>query len=124
MDDVRARGNLASQDGFALMEVIVSSAVLILVVLGVLAGFDAITGTAGANKARTVAATLAEKDQERLRGMPIESIAAMNVAYDVDVAGVTYHVVPSAVWVLDGSDEEVGCGASAEDGLGSYVRLT
>ena len=38
------------------MEVVVSAAVLVLVVLGVFAGLDAVAGTAGANKARTVAA--------------------------------------------------------------------
>ena len=48
------------------MEVVVSAAVLLLVVLGVMAGLDAVAGTAGANKARTVAASLAEKDQEEL----------------------------------------------------------
>ena len=42
---------------------------LVIVVLGVLAAIDAVTGTAGANKARTVAAALAEKDQEQLRSL-------------------------------------------------------
>ena len=51
------------------MEVVVSAAVLLLVVLGVMAALDAVAGTAGANKARTVAATLAEKDQEELRSL-------------------------------------------------------
>ncbi len=49
--DVRARGTLRSDDGFALMEVIVSAAVLLLVVMGVLAAMDSVAKTTGANKA-------------------------------------------------------------------------
>jgi hypothetical protein len=120
--DVRARGTLRSESGFALMEVIVSAAVLVLVVLGVLAAMDSVARTAGANKAKTVAATLAEKDQERLRGMHIDQVGGPLGGYDVDVAGVTYRVESKAVWVADGSDEEVGCGAKNSEG--SYLRLT
>ena len=120
--DVRARGTLRSDDGFALMEVIVSAAVLLLVVLGVLAAMDSVAKTTGANKARTIAAALAEKDQERLRGLHMDTIGAPMAPYPVTVAGVTYTVESKAVWVTDGSDEEVGCGAQNSEG--SYVRLT
>lgn len=125
--DVRARGNPASQDGFALMEVIVSAAVLLLVVLGVLAALDAVAGTAAANKARTVAAALAEKDQERLRGMRTLDVDQMNLEpYDVEVANVVYRVVSEAVWVTDASDKQVGCGVSGTQAGndGSYMRIT
>jgi Tfp pilus assembly protein PilV len=119
----RARHTVASNDGFALMEVIVSAAVLVVVVLGVLAGLDAATSTAGANKARTVAATLAEKDQERLRGMRVPDIDKMNLLpYDVKVANVTYHVESKAVWVNDASGQEIGC--SLNKAQASYMRIT
>jgi Tfp pilus assembly protein PilV len=117
------RRELASQDGFALMEVIIAAAVLVLVVLGVLAGLDSVTSTAGANKARTVAATLAEKDQERLRGMKTLDIDKMNLEpYDVVVGKVTYHVESEASWVYDASGDEVSCGVAK--GQASYMRIT
>jgi Tfp pilus assembly protein PilV len=117
------RRTVASQDGFALMEVIIAAAVLVLVVLGVFAGLDAVTSTAGANKARTVAATLAEKDQERLRGMRTSDIDKMNTApYDVKVGNVTYHVESNAAWVYDASGDEVSCGIAK--GQASYMRIT
>jgi Tfp pilus assembly protein PilV len=122
---VSARGRLkaATQEGFALMEVIIAAAVLVLVVLGVLAGMDAVTSTAGANKARTVSATLAEKDQERLRGMKTMDIDAMNTEpYDVKVGPVTYHVESKAAWVYDASGDEVSCGVAK--GQASYMRIT
>src|SRR4051812_31185992 len=119
----RARHTVASNDGFALMEVIVSAAVLVVVVLGVLAGLDAATSTAGANKARTVAATLAEKDQERLRGMRVPDIDKMNMLpYDVKVVNVNYHVESKAVWVNDASGQEVGC--TLNKSQASYMRIT
>ena len=114
-----------SEQGFALMEVIVSAAVLILVVLGALAAFDSAAGTAGANKARTIAATLAEKDQERLRAMRTLDVDQMNLEpYSVTVAGVTYTVESKAVWVTDASDEEIGCGLGGQNEEGSYMRIT
>jgi Tfp pilus assembly protein PilV len=117
------RRELASQDGFALMEVIIAAAILVLVVLGVLAGMDSVTSTAGANKARTVAATLAEKDQERLRGMKTLDIDKMNLEpYDVPVGKVTYHVESEAAWVYDASGDEVSCGVSK--GQASYMRIS
>jgi Tfp pilus assembly protein PilV len=117
------RRELASQDGFALMEVIIAAAILILVVLGVLAGLDSVTSTAGANKARTIAATLAEKDQERLRGMKTLDIDKMNLEpYDVVVGKVSYHVESEAAWVYDASGDEVSCGVSK--GQASYMRIT
>ena len=51
---------------------------LVIVVLGVLAAIDSVTGTAGANKARTVAATLAEKDQEQLRALRTVELDDLN----------------------------------------------
>jgi Tfp pilus assembly protein PilV len=123
MVGTRARHTVASHEGFALMEVIVSAAVLVVVVLGVLAGLDAVTSTAGANKARTVAATLAEKDQERLRGMRVPDIDKMNLLpYDVQVGKVKYHVESEASWVVDASGEEVGCTLSKDQA--SYMRIT
>ncbi len=105
------------------MEVMISAAVLVLVVLGVFAALDASTSTAGANKARTVAATLAEKDQERMRAMRTTDIDAMNTApYDVTVGNVPYHVESEAEWIYDASGEEVSCGLTA--GQASYMRIT
>jgi Tfp pilus assembly protein PilV len=119
----RARHTVASQEGFALMEVIISAAVLVVVVLGVLAGLDSVTSTAGANKARTVAATLAEKDQERLRGMRVPDIDKMNLLpYDVKVGTVNYHVESKAAWIVDASGQEVGCSLSKDQA--SYMRIT
>jgi hypothetical protein len=120
---VHARRRAAADEGVALMEVVISAAVLVLVVMGVLAAMDSVTSTAGANKARTVAATLAERDQERLRGMRTLDVDEMPLEpYVVPVAGVSYTVTSQAEWVQDASGEAVSCGTTSSQG--SYMRIT
>jgi hypothetical protein len=108
------------------MEVVVSAAVLILVVLGIFAGLDAVAGTAGANKARTVAATLAEKDQEELRSLMTVDLNRIRTVIpgprEVDVDGVTYVVESDAQLVTDTSGEDISC--SLDTGEGSFIRIT
>ena len=55
------------QDGFALIEVIVSAAILAVVALAVLSGLDGASASSARERARAVSASLAEQDQERLR---------------------------------------------------------
>jgi hypothetical protein len=108
------------------MEVVVSAAVLILVVLGVFAGLDAVAGTAGANKARTVAATLAERDQEELRSLMTVDLNRIRSVIPgprtVEVDGVPYIVESDADLVTDAGGEDISC--SLDDGEGSFIRIT
>jgi type II secretory pathway pseudopilin PulG len=115
----------ASQEGFGLVEVVVSAAVLVIVVLGVLAGLDGVTRAAGNNKARTVAATLAEKDQERLRSYRttdlnnLEAIEAGTRTVEVD--GTPYTITSEARWISDGTGEDISCALDGD--RGSYLRI-
>lgn len=126
MNGSRARRALGSEQGFALMEVVISAAVLLLIVLGVMAALDAVAGTAGANKARTVAATLAEKDQEELRSLKTEDLNRLEelvpAPRTVMVDGVPYTVTSDAELITDVGGEDISC--ALDDGEGSYVRIT
>jgi hypothetical protein len=123
-----ARGRLkaASPDGFALMEVIVSAAVLLIVVLGVLAGIDAVSRTAAANQSRTVGSTLAEKDIERLRAYRTEDLTDLAKMPDqtsfVTVGKVKWTITSKVELVADTTGEEVSC--SIPTGKGRYLRIT
>ena len=87
---------------------------------------DAVTGTAGANKARTVAATLAEKDQEQLRSLMTVDLTGSAPLIpgprDVEVDGVPYTVKSDAEWVTDAGGENISC--ALDDGEGSFMRIT
>ena len=63
-----------SESGFALIEVIVSAAVLAIMAMAVLSGIDAASNSSAREKARAVAASLAEQDQERMRAMSVETL--------------------------------------------------
>jgi Tfp pilus assembly protein PilV len=122
----RARLRAASEEGFGLIEVVVSAAVLVIVVLGVLAAVDSVSHTAAANQSRTVAATLAEKDLERLRALRTEDLNRLAAiepeTYNVTVGKVTYTVTSKAQLVADVTGEDVSC--SVPTGKGSYLRIT
>jgi hypothetical protein len=107
------------------MEVMISAAVLMVLVLGTLAAVDAVTGTAGANKARTIAAALAEKDQEELRGLRTVELDRLNslipAPRKVKVGNVEYTVTSNAEWVTDVGGSNISC--SVGDGEGTYLRI-
>ncbi len=115
-----------SESGFALMEVLVSMAVLVVLVLGVLAAVDAVTRTAGANQARTIAAVLAERDQEELRSLRTADVDQLATLIPdprtYDVGGADYTVTSRAQWVSDSTADAVSC--SMASGQGSYLRIT
>jgi Tfp pilus assembly protein PilV len=121
----RRRLKAASQDGFALMEVIVSAAVLIIVVLGVLAGIDALSRTASANQSRTVASALAEKDLERLRAYRTDDLTNLAKKPEettfVTVGKIKYTIVSEVQLVADTTGEEVSC--TIPTGKGRYLRI-
>ena len=121
----RARHAAASEHGFGLVEVVVSAAILVIVVLGVLAGLDALTRTASSNQSKTVAATLAEKDLERLRAFRTEDLTDLankdEETSEVTVGKITYTIKSKVQLVADTTGEEVSC--SIATGKGRYLRI-
>ena len=122
----RARQAAASEHGFGLIEVVVSAAVLVIVVMGVLAGLDALSRTAAANQSKTVGATLAEKDIERLRAFRTEDLTELAKLDEqktyVTVGKITYEIKSAVQLVADTTGEEVSC--SVATGKGRYLRIT
>jgi type II secretory pathway pseudopilin PulG len=111
-----------SESGFALIEVIVSAAVLAIVALAVLSGIDAANGASAREKARAVAASLAEQDQERLRTLPISTIGNPPQQDDVTVDGVTYKIQSDSEWITDDVGGTPECGE--ESNQVEYVHIT
>lgn len=112
-----------NQDGFALIEVIVSAAVLALIALAVLSGIDGATASTARERARAVAASLAEQDQERLRGYRFEELSKLNEESTKSVGDVTYTVKSEAGWVSDaGEVVNETCGAAGAK-QSEYLRI-
>jgi Tfp pilus assembly protein PilV len=95
------RSRLRAEGGAALIEVMVGAVVLAIATVGLLNGIDGAQGTGAKNKARSVAAALAEQDQERMRSMPVTTLAGYTETRPVVVRGVTYSVTSTATWTVD-----------------------
>ena len=114
--------NARSESGFALIEVVVSAAVLAIVAMAVLSGIDAASGSSAREKARAVAVALAEADQERMRGMSVETLLALPLTTTVPVEKATYTVKSKAEWVTDDTGGTPSCGNSSDNN--QYLHVT
>src|SRR3954449_12123823 len=112
-----------SESGFALIEVIVSAAVLAIVSLAVLSGIDAANGASAREKARAVASNLAEQDQERLRAMSVATLDTLPQTSQVKGDGVSYTIKSEAKWITDDVGGEPACGV-AESGVEDLHIIT
>jgi prepilin-type N-terminal cleavage/methylation domain-containing protein len=117
----RARGRLHGDAGFTLIEVIVSSALLAVVTLGVYAGLDGATATSAEDRSRSVAAGLAQQDQDRLRATKFTDLADIDQTRTVTEGPIDYTVHSKADWISDASGV-VSC-TSASASL-DYLRIT
>jgi type II secretory pathway pseudopilin PulG len=99
----RARCDLASERGSLLVEVMVGALILAIATVAVLDGLDGAQATGRVNKERSVSATLAQQDIERLRAYPITALSNFSQTRTVSVAGVQYSVVSETEWVRDAS---------------------
>lgn len=101
----------AGDEGFALIEVVVTAALVVLIAAGVLITIDTASKASGQDRARTQAAMLAQEDQERLRAMTPAQLTALvtnppaPVTKRLFVVGngpeQDYTVTSSASWVDD-----------------------
>src|SRR4051812_44009684 len=117
------RPNARSESGFALIEAIVSAAVLAILALAVLSGIDGAQNSSAREKARAVAANLAEQDQERLRGMTVAALMTLPAGTPpVTVDGASYTVTSRAEWVTDDAGGTPGCGNASDNN--EYIHIT
>jgi Tfp pilus assembly protein PilV len=106
---MRARVNrrpsrlLAEQSGFTVIEVMVTAVLVVMIGVGVLGGLDSAALTSGANKSRSIAASLAEDDLERMRGMTVSDLSNLRETRTTTVQGVPFEIESRAQWVSDQS---------------------
>lgn len=111
----------SDQSGATIIEVMVSAMLVVMLSVGVLKGLDAANANSGNNKARAIAADLAQQDQERLRAFRARELSeTQGETRTRTVSGVDYTVVSSAEWVTDSSGSRV-CGN--DDGRAEYLRI-
>lgn len=117
-----AKSRSSSEAGFAMIEVVVSAAVLAIVALAVLSGIDGAQGSSAREKARAVAGALAEQDQERMRSMSVETLRAVPQMAPQTIDGATYTIKSEAQWVTDDTGGTPACGNSSNNA--EYFHIT
>jgi Tfp pilus assembly protein PilV len=115
------RSRLRAERGSALIEVLVGCVVLAVATAGILNGIDGAQSVGAKNKARSVQATLAQQDIERMRSMPVSSLDNFTQTRTLNVAGADYTVVSRTDWVSDKAGV-VNCSNTAAKA--EYLKLT
>lgn len=129
----RSRGALrsaATEDGFLLIEVLISAMLVALIVIATFNGFDVVNRTAADERNHSQAADLAAESQEQLRSDPataLETLEQTPHSYTKTLNGTKYTITESAEY-LRGKTGESTCTSptSSQSGQGesSYLRIT
>jgi Tfp pilus assembly protein PilV len=114
------RAALADEGGWAL----VSAVLLIVIALAITSSLDTASRASAENKQRSVAAALAEQDQERMRGMDASALsnyhpAARNVTTP---DGGVYTVTSRSDWIRDSTGNTESCSTNTTQS--DYLRIT
>jgi Tfp pilus assembly protein PilV len=116
------RARLRHEDGFALLEVLAASVVLLIVALAVLSSVDTAAKSSSKSRGRSVAAALVEQDLERMRSIAATDLSNFHEDRQVTGSdGVTYRVVSRAEWVRDSTGTQ-SCTSDATQA--EYLKLT
>jgi prepilin-type N-terminal cleavage/methylation domain-containing protein len=99
----RVRAGLASERGFTLIEVLVSALIVTLIATAVAGALITNTDIIANQNSRSQAETLAEQDQERLKGLSAEQLDNLSQTYNVTVGGSTY-AITSKAWYLNSTN--------------------
>jgi hypothetical protein len=116
---VRVSACLGAERGDSLIEVMVAALLVALIAAGALTGFIAIGHSAGTQRNEEQAATLAQQDQARLRGLTITQLSGTggNGVVTTAIDGTTYQVTSKSQFI-SGSSGASSCssgGTSSAD---------
>jgi len=111
----------SDEEGFAIIEVLISALIIVIVGGAVLTLLQATARSAGDSRNRTAAQAIAQEDQARLRSMRISSLNRLNQNWTAKVGGTTFTINSTGSFVNNatGSPSCTGSNTSAD-----YVRIT
>ena len=113
----------STEDGFTLIEVMVSALLVVIVAITVLSALDGASRASGISKAKSTAASLAQQDQERLRGKKPSELMALEETRTVKADGVGYTVRSRGTYVLERSTTAGCTGGQRDERLGIVTTV-
>lgn len=117
----RARKPPSGEDGFIIIEVLVSAVILAIVAGAVLTLISATTRSAASTRTRSTAYGLAQEDQARLRSLRISTLNGLDEENPKSISGTTYTVESTGTFV-NNSTGTVSCTES--NASADYVQIT
>jgi Tfp pilus assembly protein PilV len=109
-----------SEEGFALIEVVVSALIMVMTTGGVISLLNASGHTSGEQRHRAQAFSLAQEDQARMRAIQISSLNTAMKPSTISLNGTPYTVTSSATFVSDKTSTTKCTGTSV---AADYVKL-
>jgi Tfp pilus assembly protein PilV len=121
----------ASEEGFLMVEVLISSLLVALIVFATFNGFDVVNRVSADQRQHDQAALLAAQSQEQMRSDPATSLESLQLAshtYSQTVGGTTFKITQSAKFIND-SKQAAECSAlaaaeSSSKQNSSYLQIT
>jgi type II secretory pathway pseudopilin PulG len=116
-----------AEDGFLLVEVIVSAMLVGLIVIATMTGFDVVGRTSAEQRRHNAATVLAAQSQEQLRSDPSSTLLSFHNSehiYTTTVGGTLFTVAQKASFGNGGT--QTGCSATEEaaKGKGTYILVS
>jgi Tfp pilus assembly protein PilV len=116
-------------DGFALIEVVISAMLVAIIIVALLTGLDAAGRATADERFHNEATVLAAQSQEALRSDPASSLDTIQLTphvYTQTVGGETFTITEKVTFV-NGSNGKTGCtasGGSEAKQSGNYLQIT
>lgn len=114
---------LREERGSFLMEALVAAVLLVVLSLGFLAALDATAQESADQKFRSVAASLAQQDMERMRALNVQEVTGLSQTR-TQVSGtppITYTITSKAIWVDDSTGNATCTGGTTK---ADYLKIT
>lgn len=121
----RLRDRAREEDGYLIVEMMVGALVMVMIALGTLQAFDGAAKVGATTKTRAMAASLAQEEQERLRGLTVDQLNRLNSTTTQTIGGITYTINSQTQWLAD-STATPSCtsNGSAADYLKATTTVT
>jgi type II secretory pathway pseudopilin PulG len=117
------RARASAEGGFTLVETLFAATLVVIVLFAVFSSLDAASHSTAVNRSRTVAATLAEQELERLRSLSaIELANYAGTPATKTVGKAKYTIESRAEWVNDASGTPTSCDSNGQ--AADYIRIT
>ena len=117
----RLRAAARAEDGFMLVELLIAALLVALISIGLYTAAVGSSRGSANDRHRSIAAALAQQDQERMRAFKATDLSNYRASRPVAVAGTTYTVDSRGQWVSDSSGL-LSCSSGSSQA--NYLHIT